>query len=302
VVRGNADRRHGCRPAEAVFLKLLQQVTDTEPGFRRLRRLLLLWSAGLLAAEVAMAIVLPVLYSRAQVYLAQFSLIEEYVVAVSKALWYADVARATATHALTGAVGLGVPLWYEMFGDPLPVIRALASQLEGLHRCVIYGCDARGVPGVALDARLSDYFLGSGGVDRALKDFIASLRNARFDELFTAYTEPAHVLLRALPWLYEDNFTAWTGSYLTALGVGVAVVFAGVVAVAVTYYRLVVARFGRDVARYRFILKLLPAEAVGEVPLAGVFLANTAWADEADAAADERAAAASAWADEEADV
>jgi hypothetical protein len=249
-----------------------------------------------------MAIVLPVLYSRAQVYLAQFTLIEEYLVTFSKALWYADVARAADARTLTGAVGLGVPLWYEMFGAPLPTIRALALQLEGLHRCVVYGCDARGVPGVALDSRLSDYFLGTGAVDRALNDFITALRHLNFSGLFTAYMEPAHTLLRALPWLYEDNFTAWTTSYFTALAVGVAVVFAGFVVVAALYYSLVVARFGRDVARYRFILKLLPAEALGEVPFARTFLANTAWADAGEGADDQAATAAGAWADEDADV
>ena len=118
------------------------------------------------------------LYSDARTYLRGLDLINSHVNGIATVTRLVTVSISSADDVPTGADTLtlsGAPAnatrWYRLpVYDDLPgQVQAATDHLEAVHRCVIYGCAAYGNAGVTSSGALTDYFIGSGGADVAIK-------------------------------------------------------------------------------------------------------------------------------------
>jgi hypothetical protein len=268
-------------PTELSALRDLQLAAESEDIFRKYRLQLYLFSGLLVLAELALVIVLPILYTNAALYLREFQAIGQYVTVFAETLFTISLYRGQVGHVPTGVVDPSFPKWYDYYGiNGLNKMQDLATHLEYLHRCVVYGCTDLNIKGVQISPTLTDYFYGSGGVDKTLKRFVQDIRAVSLDNVFAAYSPAAHALSRLLPKLYVDNFAQWAQQYTLVIVICCCVVIGAVLFVTIRYYKRFVMQFSRDVRLYRFVLKLLPDDAIEELPYARSYLASSAWVED----------------------
>jgi len=269
-----------CAEDQAAF-QHLQVAIRADPVFRRQRLVLAFFASLVLLAQVAVTIVLPVLYVQAAEYMREFRAVDKYMSVLAESMFQVSLQRAQAAPQSSMVLDMpGILPWYTALGqNPTARMQELASQLEFYHRCIVYGCAALNIKGVSISATLTDFYYGATGADRRLKSLISSLRNNQLSALLPLYDTGFHFLSRQLPRLYVDNFSSWMSGYIITIAVCCSLLMAAVLGVGVRYYRQFVMAFQRDVRRYRSILQLLPAAALAEVPFARKFLATTAWVE-----------------------
>lgn len=274
-----------CAEDQTAFQQLMAAIRS-DGVYRRHRAWLLFFSGLVLLAQVVVIIVLPVLYMRASEFLREFKAVDAYMSVLAESLWQVSLHRAQVTRQNSWVLDLPYLItWYDFYQlFPLARIQELATTLEFYHRCIVYGCAALNIQGVAISAPLTDYFYGATHADRNLKQLIQYLRNMNLEYLLPLYDADLQALSRHLPRLYVDNFTSWTRSYVVTIAICCSLIMAAVLGVGIRYYHRYVQQFERDVRRYRFVLQLLPAAAIDEVPFARKYLESTAWvADTVDA-------------------